>query len=104
MRDLWLLNNGVTLTSLRESRPASDCKPKQICRIPIFRTRQERKTVDPNSKFLNRQGAKDAKFIRVQNMTTHPNATAPGGVLGLRLWTQPLEALATRGGVLAVGR
>ena len=37
-------------------------------------------------------------------MTTHPNATAPGGVLGLRLWTQPLEALATRGGVLAVGR
>jgi len=37
-------------------------------------------------------------------MTTHPIATAPGGVLGLRLWTQPLEALATRGGVLAVGR
>jgi hypothetical protein len=69
---------------------------------------------NPNPKFLNRQGhpaypggtrlgTRDAKFNRAQNMTTDPNATAPGGVLGFWLWTQPLESLATRGGVLAVG-
>ena len=70
---------------------------------------------NPNPQFLNRQGHPahpegarlgtwHAKFNRAQNMTTHPNATARGRVLGLRFWTQPLEALATRGGVLAVGR
>ena len=71
--------------------------------------------LDPNPKFLNRQGnpahpedarlgTREAKFNRTRNMRTHPNATAPGGALGFRLWTQPQEALATRGGVLAVGR
>jgi hypothetical protein len=37
-------------------------------------------------------------------MTTRLNATAPGGVLGLRFWTQLLATLAARGGVLVVGR
>ncbi len=48
--------------------------------------------------------AKDARVKSAQNMTTDPNATAPGGVLGLRLWTQPLAALVNRAGVLGVGR
>ena len=44
--------------------------------------------------------AGSAQFVGAQLI----GGGAPGGVLGLWLWTQPLETLATRGGVLAAGR